>query len=156
MSEAMDILAAMETQFRASDTLSYIQRHYQEEDPIDADAFGYFPYINLSISDLRVEDADNIASRFMERHIYPVIIMFANRHDKKRFVKTGDTNFKGVWDIYDDIISTIETDQEFGGVVSKEPIKPDFSAVVEHNLESGLWIGRAALIFEVYTDTPKV
>jgi len=156
MSEAIDILDAMETQFRAASSLSYIQRHYQEEDPIDADAFGYFPYINLSISDLQVGDADNIASRFMERHTYPVIIMFANRHTKKRLVKTGDTNFKGVWDIYDDIITAIETDREFGGQVSRDPIKPDFSAVVEHNLENGLWVGRSVLIFEVYTDTLKV
>lgn len=157
MSSASTIITAISTALKAHASLTYITSWTEYQDELELEKAGIFPFINLDLQDFKIEEADNMNPRHMERRIYPVIILYAVRHENKAYVKSGDGySFKGIFDIFDDIRTAVNADRTFGGAVNKVPWRPMFSSDVSKHINGSQWIGRAAIVFEVYKDVSLV
>lgn len=152
MSELNTIVDAVYDQLDDYSSLSYVKSltKYQDEDYLEDQ--GLFPYINIDIYDYRVVNADNMEKFHMERRVYPIVITMGNRHKIKTEIKEGSGNFKGLFEIYDDIKAAIFSDLTFGGAVNEFPWRPDYSTVCYKHPNGEFWIGNAILIFELYKD----
>jgi hypothetical protein len=149
------VLNGIHTITSKSSTLSYMQSRTLYEDEIAIEDSGKFPYLNIDARDVRIVDADNIDKRTMERMIIPVVFIFGNRNVKKSLIKTGSVSFKSLFDIFDDLKTVIDSDRTFGKVVNARNYRPDFTSDVSQQSDGQFWIGRAAMIFEVYKDVFK-
>ena len=148
MSEATDIIDALSDQLEGSSYLADINRFEKYGLEMDMVRDGRFPWVNTKFGDpsMRVMNADNQRRYDYERHLYHIVITFAVRN------KIKETAEENAWDIYFNIKSAILSDVTFGGTVRNEPFSPQASIDVV-NFESGeYWIGRGAIVFDVYQD----
>ena len=159
--EAVTIADAIKAQFLAAANLSYFDgRVTTFEDEMTLELAGAHPWVNINIEDVKIKAADNLDIRDYERHIYPVVLFFSNRAVCKADVKRGTkittdgtpSGDPGLFDIYDDIQTAIKADPTFGGVVKRLPYSSEFASDVKQYQNGEYWVGRAAVMFEVYKD----
>lgn len=162
-SEAVGIVDAIKTIFTSG--LTYFDsKIYAFEDEFTLEDAGIFPFMNFDIADCKVVAAGNQSLQHFERHKYPIIIYFSVRNDIKSKIKRGSlistdgviSGDRGLFDIFDDVLTLLKSDPTFGGVVDKCPYTPEFSTNVGQYQDGSFWIGRAAMIFEVYKDVCKI
>lgn len=153
MSEANTIITAIYNAVNNSTAImTYIKSLTMYEDIFTIEDSGKFPYINIDCEDIKIVDADNIDKRNLERHIMPVVFIFGVRNVKKSLIKKGDASFKSLFDIFDDLKALIYSDPTFSKAVNSRNYRPDFTSDVSQQQDGQFWIGRAAMIFEVYKD----
>lgn len=161
--EAVTIADAIKTAFLSG--LTYFGTNiYAFEDEFTLEDSGIFPFMNINIEDAKITTAENANLQHIERHRYPVVVYFSVRNELKSVVKRGSqittdgvlSGEHGLFDIYDDILGLLHSDPTFGGVVGRYPTAPEFSSNVGQYQDGSFWIGRAAMMFEVYKDIVKV
>jgi hypothetical protein len=151
VSEAVDIAKAIETQFDCA-TLSYVKNITRFEEEIELVNEGVFPFINIRVESLSTGAAANLRKSDAERRTYGVVITFAVRNKKRKIAIEGSSSEKGVWDVYEDIRTVVKTDLTFWGIVDDLPWKPDTSVDAVKFESDRHWIGRGAIVFDVYKD----
>jgi hypothetical protein len=152
MSVTHTIMNGVHVALKNAAGLSYLKSITLYEDELDIEQKGLFPYLNIDARDIKITDAENIDKGTLERQTIPVVLIFANRNANKELIKKGNDSFKSLFDIYDDLKSVIYSDRTFGGVVNSRNYRPDFTSDVSQQQDGRFWIGRAAMIFEVYKD----
>jgi len=91
-----------------SDTLKYIKIIDLCSDPGQLVDSGKFPFISLEPDSKSVSDIKDFHKDDGNTNIYKIIISFATSHTKKKTSIMGTTDFKGIFDIANDINTTIE------------------------------------------------
>lgn len=156
LSQARDVIRAMRDTFINSPKLSYVKSVTMFSYWYEIEEKGLFPYINLDLTEIQTAAADNMNLRHMERRTFPVFIMFGVRAQKIEKVKEGDDDFKGLFDMHEDIRDVIYEDRTFGNVINSVPWLPEFSSIVERYRKDDFWVGRAVLNFKAYKDVTLV
>jgi hypothetical protein len=161
-SEALEIAEAIQSVFRADADLSFVDDSdiYIFRDSMEIEALGMFPFVIINLDTCKITNADNQDIHDVERHKYPVQLLFSNRSVNRDDIIRGDlistdgvlSGFYGLFDIHDVIRSVFHKDPTFGKVVKSGPYQSDFTTEVSYMQEGQYYIGRAQMVFEVYKD----
>ena len=153
-SEPDRVVQAVRSSLASDATLAgYVASFTALEDEYTLEETGKFPYINIEIQDVQIEELPGIPNiKSGERRKYPVIILLCSRNKVKSKVKRGDDTTYGVYDMYEHVKDCIYADRTFGGVTNGVTLRPTFSCDVSRHLSTEWWIGRAMMIFETCID----
>ena len=155
MPEAIDILDGLETVFENDVTLAgYVGKIYRSENEIDLLTKGVFPFINITVTDMKVGKADNQREYDYNRHTYSFIITFAVR--TKSLVNAVEGNetdgIIGIWEMAEDIRNAIKTDRTLDGSVDDVPPKIDTACDCVSMPDGNFFIGRGVIMFTAFKD----
>ncbi len=152
MSEAIDILHAIEDQLQAYAGLTGVSSWTRNDDMNDVVLTGKFPLVNLSVNKLKIGNADDMNIRDYERHTYTIQIDFAVRSKSKTTALSGTATTDGIWDMWDDIQAGIRSNMTFAGKVTATVWKPDLIIDAVKIDDGAFWVGGAVATFDVYKD----
>lgn len=88
--------------------LKYIKSFNLCEDVSLLPEKGVFPFVNIDGESKGYADIDGFHQDVAERKTYKIIFQFATKHAEAQTAVLGKTDFKGIWELQNDIYDTIK------------------------------------------------